>query len=134
MENFLKKSEIREILLPVFEKNRRSILFGYLFGSAASSKQTPLSDVDIAISVMDERGFSFSDKLAFHADCCRVLKTSAVDVVVLNKMKNIMLLDEIVRGGFVLWDEEPAIREFFDLNIMHKCMDFSHQHQMIFGV
>jgi hypothetical protein len=38
-------------------------------------------------------------RLELYADCCRVLKRNEVDVVMVNKAKNLFLMDEIVRNG-----------------------------------
>ena len=45
---------------------------------------------------------------SLYADFCRALKRNDVDVVVLNIAVNLMLLDEIVRYGVVIYDADPT--------------------------
>ena len=59
----------------------------YLFGSYAKGKQTPVSDIDLAILL--DRGFPpgryFEKKLELLAITTSVLKTDEVDLVILNE-------------------------------------------------
>lgn len=127
--------DIRDALLPVFEKYKNKIVFAYLFGSASKETGYPPGDVDIAVFLSPEgRRSSFDVKLALYADFCRALKRNDVDVVVLNTAKNLMLLDEIVRYGVLLQDNAPDRREDFELKILHQAIDFKQQRLAVMGV
>ena len=67
-------------------------------------------------------------------DFCRVLKRNDIDVVVLNTTTNIVLLDEIIRGGIVLVDRDIDLREEFEQKILHQAMDFKEQRIVFLGV
>ena len=122
-------------MLPVFEKYKNKVIFGYLFGSAAQKTAYPPRDVDIAIFLSREgKKSAFDVKLSLYADFCRALKRNDVDVVVLNIAVNLMLLDEIVRYGVVLYDADPKAREEFELKIQHQAIDFKNQRLAIMGV
>lgn len=119
---------IKELLVPVFEKYKSHLLFAYLFGSAANDSQTPLSDIDIAVFLTDDRKESFfNTKLSMHADLCRILKRDDIDIVVLNTATNIILLEQIVNNGTVLHDTDVDLRKEFEQKIMHRAIEFREQ-------
>ena len=128
MENDLTKE-----LKVFFEKHRDQVLFAYLFGSAARGDQTALSDVDIAVYIAKETTDAFDARLSLHADLCRALKRNDVDVVVLNTATNLILLDEVVRTGKVLYDGAPGVRAEFELRIRHQAIDFKYQRAALMG-
>lgn len=55
-------------------------------------------------------------------------------MVVLNTTKNIVLLDEIIRGGIVLVDRDIELREAYEQRILHQAMDFKEQRIVFLGV
>ncbi len=126
---------IKDILLPVFEKYKDMVVFAYLFGSASQDTAHPLSDIDIAVFLSgQERESYFDAKLSLYADFCRALRRDDIDVIVLNTTTNIMLLDEIIRHGLVLYDRDSNVRESFDIKILHQAIDFKEQRLTIMGV
>ncbi|MBI4654799.1 MAG: nucleotidyltransferase domain-containing protein [Nitrospirae bacterium] len=127
--------DIKESLTPIFEKYRGLVVFAYLFGSAALKETTPLSDIDIAVYFGDVKERALFDlKFSFQADVCRALKRSDVDVLVLNTARNIVVLDEIIRKGILLFDEDKGLREDFELTVLHRTIDFKTQRLAIIGV
>ncbi len=128
-------NSIKEKLLPLFSKYNGNVLFAYLFGSAAQGNMSPLSDVDLAVFLSRQNEGSYFDiKCSLYADFCRVLKRNDIDVVVLNTTTNIVLLDEIIRGGIVLVDRDIDLREEFEQKILHQAMDFKEQRITFLGV
>ncbi len=125
---------IRNAVLPVFEKYRDKIIFAYLFGSVAEAETSPLSDVDIAVFLSGTKESFFDIKLSLYADFCRALKRSDVDVVILNTAANIILLDEIIRYGLVVYDSNTELREDFELKVLHQAIDFKGQRLAIIGI
>ena len=110
-------------------------MFAYLFGSVAQDNMSPLSDVDLAVFLSRQNEKSYFDiKCSLYADFCRVLKRNDIDVVVLNTTTNIVLLDEIIRGGIVLVDRDIDLREEFEQKILHQAMDFKEQRIVFLGV
>ncbi|MFQ5686371.1 MAG: nucleotidyltransferase domain-containing protein [Candidatus Scalindua sp.] len=128
-------NSIKKKLLPLFSKYNGNVLFAYLFGSVAQGNMSPLSDVDLAVFLSRQNEKSYFDiKCSLYADFCRVLKRDDIDVVVLNTTTNIVLLDEIIRGGIVLVDRDIDLREEFEQKILHQAMDFKEQRITFLGV
>ena len=120
-------------LTPVFNKHPK-IAFAYLFGSVATEEQTLLSDVDIAIFHYPDVNFSFDNTLQFQGDCCRVLKRDDVDVLVLNKTSNLILLDDVIRKGRIILNKDPQLLDDFELKTLHLVCDFKYQRNKEMGV
>jgi predicted nucleotidyltransferase len=127
--------EIRAALMPVFEKYAGKVSFAYLFGSTAKGEIRPSSDVDIAVFFRHESAvFLFDLRLSLHADACRALKRSDVDVLALNTTRNIVILDEIVRNGLLLFEDDPEARTEFEVSVLHDAIDFKTQRYAVIGV
>ncbi len=135
MSERISTTTIKEILLPVFKKQKGSLMFAYLFGSTVSDDDTPLSDIDIAVFLGNDQKDSYSGiKLSLHADFCRALKNDNVDIVVLNTARNIILLDRIVRDGIVLFDTDTDFRKEYEQKILHRAIDFKDHRMAIMHV
>jgi len=120
-------------LKPVFETH--NVVFAYLFGSYATNEASKVSDIDIAVYVKDVNNESlFDKKLSVHIDTCRVLETDNIDIVILNNTHNLMLLNEIIRNGIVIYDTNSALREEYEINIIHKAIDFKTQRLINIGI
>lgn len=127
--------EIAELLEPVFQKYKDDLVFCYLFGSAVQNKLGPLSDIDVAAFLQERtKEEHFRTRLSLHADLCRALKRDTVDLIMLNNVTNLMLLDEIVRGGLVLVDSNRGMRMEFECRVLHRVLDFKSQRTAIMGV
>jgi predicted nucleotidyltransferase len=102
-----------------------NVVFGYLFGSYATNEQTTSSDVDIALYLKDT---SFDSQLQITYELSKLLKKN-VDLVVLNKAKNIYLLENILKDGIILKDDEKR----FDFEIVkeHDILDYKVFRKMI---
>jgi uncharacterized protein len=128
-------NKIKNVLPPVFEKYGDVVTFAYLFGSTVRSTTYPSGDIDIAVFLSPKGCRSaFDIKLSLHADMCRALKRNDVDALVLNTTINLMLLDEIVRHGVVIYDANPDAREEYELKILHQTIDFKTQRLAMMGV
>jgi len=125
--------ELSATLTPVFTKH--NIIFAYLFGSIVNNESTPTSDIDIAVyckGVMDDS--VFEKKLSLHLDICRTLKIDNVDIIVLNKTTNLMLIDEVIRNGILLYDTDTSLREKYEYFMIHKAIDFKTQRLYTMGI
>ena len=71
--------EIKRKLAPIFEKHK--VALGYLFGSYAHGRVTPLSDIDIAVVFSDKvpEGKQFDLELSLMAD---------IEILVEKEMEN----------------------------------------------
>ena len=124
---------IKKLLEPVFKKHIE-ILSAYLFGSCAGGDETALSDIDLAIFIENPISFSLTDKLSVHADCCRALKRNDLDLVVLNQTKNLILLEQIIRKGIIIWNKNSPLFDDFELKTLHLAQDFKYQRHREMGV
>lgn len=126
--------DVIKTLRRCLEERRDQVLFAYLFGSLVERKDGPLSDVDVAVFLTDEFASSHFDvKLSLLADFCRALGRNDVDVVVLNRTRNRMLLDGIIRRCVVLLDQDPRLRADFELKALHRAIDFKTQRAAVMG-
>lgn len=105
--------------------------FAYLFGSTPLGLSRPTSDIDIAVYLNIKP--SLDNELNLHLFLVREMKTDEIDLVVLNTAKNIMLMDEIVRKGIVVYDGNPSLREKFELSVIHQGIDFKEQRKVLIG-
>lgn len=108
-------------------KDMSNVEFGYLFGSYADGSFTKKSDVDVAVYLRD---FSFDEQLSVSFELSRVLKKD-VDLVVLNSVKNIYLLDNILQKGILIKDGE--LRIDFELKKHHQIIDFKEFKKRIYA-
>ena len=126
---------IKAALAPVFEKMRGRIAAAYLFGSTASGQAGPLSDIDLAVLLTGgDFGASADIRLDLYADCCRALKRNDIDIVVLNKAKNLFLLDDVVHNGVLLFYSDTALREEFEVMVRHDFIEFREHRMKVMGV
>jgi len=124
---------MNEIIREVLQQNV-DVLFAYLFGSMAQGQDGPRSDIDIALYFAEDVSDHFERGLTIHGELCRKLKTDRVDVILLNKAHNLMLIDEIIRQGTVILDRNKKAREDFEISHLHRAMDFKQQRLSIIGV
>ncbi len=103
----------------ILETNK-TVKFAYLFGSYAEDTQTEKSDIDIAVYLRDS---SLDMRLELHHQLEKALKKD-VDLVVLNGVKNIYLLENILHKGIVLVDHES--RALFEVKKQHEIIDFKN--------
>lgn len=96
----------------------RNVLFAYLFGSYATETQTMSSDIDVAVYLRD---VTLDMQLQITYELSKIMKKD-VDLVVLNSVKNIYLLEEIIKNGVVIKDD--TLRFDFELKGQHDVFDF----------
>lgn len=127
--------EIRNVLSSVFEHYQDKVIFAYIFGSMVQETPYPAKDIDIAVFFQQGSLESYIDsRLSLYADICRALKTNDVDLVILNTTTNLMLMEEIVRNGDILYDKRPDLRMDFELKILHQVIDFREQRYVTMGI
>jgi len=126
-------AQIAQTLESVFT-SKPAVLAAVLFGSQATGDNTNRSDVDIAVYVKDPANFSFRERLALHADCCRALQRNDVDVVVMNQLNNLILLEHIIREGKEIYVLDRVPFDIFTVTKLHQVIDFRHQRKKAMGV
>jgi predicted nucleotidyltransferase len=99
------------------------VKFAYLFGSIASGKAGPLSDLDMAI-YLDRRLDSFKYRLQLMERLARLLKSEKFDLVVLNSAP-VVLKYEVVKNGVILKDDRPR-RVMFETAVLQEYLDTAY--------
>ena len=105
--------------------SNKEIIFAYLFGSYANDTHHPNSDVDIAIYLKND---TLDTLLQINYEISKLLKKDA-DIIVLNKAKNIYLLENIINNGIILKDAPQRVD--FELIKQHQILDFKAFKKMI---
>ena len=123
-------SQIAHNVRPLFPKltayfaAHRDVEFAYIFGSYGIEKETPMSDVDIAVSlkqiVPQDRYFDL--RLEFMSDIVQILKTNEVDVIILNNA-DLILAYHTVSSRKLLFERDPAIRIVYETRILDRYFD-----------
>ncbi len=121
--------EISQKLSPVWE-SFPEVRFAYLFGSFAAGKAGPLSDLDLAVYL---EPYSHGRFLDLYAACCRALKRNDLDLVVLNRTENLILLENIIREGKLLFERDRGARFEFEVETLHLALDFREMRRQILG-
>lgn len=98
------------------------IQFAYLFGSAASGRMTPASDVDIAI-FLEPSSDEFAAMLDVLAVASKHLGTDRLDVVVLNSAP-LSLAGRVLVGRRVIVDRLPFARQRYESLLIREFADF----------
>lgn len=122
-------------LAPIFSGYCQDIIAVYLFGSMAKGQASPSSDIDIAVLVRTRDKYDAAAlRFRLYADLSRKLKRNDIDIVLLNRSGNLILNDEIVRHGKLLYSTDDVAREEYELKTVHECADFKFQRRYAMGV
>jgi len=111
------KKELCDIL-----KLNSNIKFGYLFGSFASNIQHKNSDIDIALYFKD--GIDMFDEILKVHHQLEIKLNKQIDIVNLNEIKNIYLLEDILKNNILLKDSLDDSRIMFEIYKHHQVLDF----------
>lgn len=102
------------------------IKLAYFFGSRATGEAGPLSDYDFAFYLDEKDSLKrFDLRLKLMDKIGALLKTDAVDVVIINDVESLDLKYNIIQDGILLYSQEPyqilveprILNEYFDFNI-----------------
>ncbi|HHT9125754.1 MAG TPA: type VII toxin-antitoxin system MntA family adenylyltransferase antitoxin [Candidatus Brocadiia bacterium] len=104
------------------------ISFAYLFGSKVKNKESYRSDWDIAVYIKDEileknpvwQKFDIENRLSI------VLKTDAVDVVILNYIDNPLFGFEIITKGILILNRDDELRVAFEGEALGRYQDWQY--------
>ncbi len=114
------KNKIAQIL-----QKADNVVFAYLFGSYAKGEEQKGSDVDIALFLRD-------DSLDRELDLMHELQKNIdkeIDMVVLNRTKNMYLIDAILREGIVLKDDPQRLE--YEVRKEHEIIDYKYFKSLI---
>ena len=126
MIKYTKLPENIEFLLTNAEaylKSRSDVVFAYLFGGLAKKTPIPLSDVDIAIYLLE--GVDIVEKrMEILGKLMMLLETDEIDLVILNTAP-LTLKMKIMENKKVIVDNAPFLRYSYESLTMRKYFDFS---------
>jgi len=101
------------------------VVLGYVFGSYARSKMTPLSDVDVAVvfgeEVPDKEQFDQGIKIA--GDVRRLLEIDRVDVINLNTAISPLLKHRAVIRGYRVLEFDQSTRIELEKSVLQEYED-----------
>lgn len=106
------------------------VVFAYLFGGLARGRVSPLSDVDIAIYMVEDAEIT-QEKLEILGKLNEILKTDEVDLVILNTAP-LPLAARIIKNKIILVDKMPFKRHAFESLVIREYFDFSRKELDIF--
>ncbi len=106
------------------------VVFAYLFGGLARGGISSLSDVDIAIYMVDGADV-VQEKLEILGKLNELLKTDEIDLVILNTAP-LPLAARTIKNKIILTDKMPFTRHAFESLILREYFDFSRKEMDIF--
>jgi predicted nucleotidyltransferase len=124
-----------ETLKKIFHEQQHHFMFVYLFGSRARKDHSESSDLDIAVYVKENIKQDYFDiKSDLYLKLSRVLKINHIDIVVMNQCRNLMLLDNIITHGQLIYEKDQSARIDYEQKISHNAIDFKDQRKRVMGV
>ena len=108
-----------------FISKQKYIQLSYLFGSSATGKTGPLSDIDIALYLnpnLSRKQF-FMKELLLRSELGKILKTNKlIDVVIMNETP-VSLNFEIIKHGKIIFERNRDLRINIETEIMSRYLD-----------
>jgi predicted nucleotidyltransferase len=120
--NKVKKSQAQ--LNEVFKKYAAE--YAYLYGSQVTGNTNKESDFDFAVMLSNELSDEqrFKVRLKLMSEISRILKTDAIDLIILNDVHSIFLKFVVIKEGLLIFDQCPSERIDFELKTMNEYYDF----------
>lgn len=113
-----------EMLEDIF-KDYPYIASAYLFGSHASGKTGPMSDVDIAVLLKEPypMGKDLIHKMDYLAFKIEMVLKKDVDIVEMNK-QGLIFQYNVLRTGKLIYDADPEFRAIYVSRLISSYCDF----------
>lgn len=100
-----------------FFTSRAEVLAVYLFGSHATGKAGPLSDIDLAFfidfSFIDEKDFPYGYQSFLITELMKLLGTNDVDAIILNTAPPLLKFQVLKYGEVIFCRSESRRLEFY---------------------
>lgn len=97
----------------------------YLFGTAATGKLRPNSDIDVALLLAEP--YTHEELETIHTKVLSDIEAAfqrEADVQILNTLKHLPLIQEIIARGIVICDRNPEARKAFVVKKNLEYIDF----------
>lgn len=107
------------------------IVAAYLFGSVLTGKMNPMSDVDVALLLQEHVSLQRELSLAFDvmSDIQKIFHREG-DVKVLNRIKDLPFLHEVLSKGKLIYERDSAIHRDFVARTVIDYLDFKPAHEI----
>jgi hypothetical protein len=111
------------------------IVTAYLYGTAASGKLRPNSDIDVAILLTDPSSDEENISVETHLICdLEAAFHREADVKTLNRLEPLPLIHEILSKGVLLVDRDPETRRTFAAKKNLEYLDFLPHYERILKI
>jgi hypothetical protein len=107
----------------------------YLYGTGATGKVRPNSDIDVAIMLSEP--FSEKEMASVHTNVICDIEAAfhrEADVKILNHIEHLPLLQEIISKGIVLVDRNPRRRRAFAVKKNLEYLDFLPHYERMLNI
>jgi predicted nucleotidyltransferase len=125
--------EATDRLTPLFA-GRTEVLAAYIFGSLASGRTRPNSDIDVAV-LLDQAAMKHAP-LSYRADLIAEagaeLETFEVDVVILNNAPP-ALAHNVITKGKLIFERSRSARIAFQVRNLNRFLDLEPMHRIQVG-
>lgn len=116
----LEKRAIEQHLRKLFEE--KEVLLGYLFGSFAKGEESPSSDIDIAVLLLEENPSLFQELVV---GIRKTLGTERFELVILNQVPPLFAFEVVAEGVVVYARDEETLNDF-EMNTIRKFQDTAY--------
>lgn len=107
------------------------VLFAYLFGGLSGGEQKPLSDIDLAVYLVNVDNLA-ETKLALFEGLSELFGTPEIDLVILNTAP-VSLAGRILQKRQLLVDKEPFRRHRYESLTLREFFDFRKKEEDLFA-
>jgi predicted nucleotidyltransferase len=108
-------------------ESQKTVKFAYLFGSRATGKAGPLSDLDIGV-YLDGRVNPLTYRLKLLENLVRITNNENIEIVVLNTAPP-LLNYEVIRHNHIIKDNVPR-RVIFETEVLRDYLDTIYLRQI----
>jgi len=109
-------------------RGRDGLVAAYLYGSFGTSRQTPLSDLDLALVFAREGAPDFDQELALRSEILAILGEDDVSITLLHRSDPIFQYEVLSTGRLILCTDEAALADF-TAEVLHRHADFAIDHE-----
>lgn len=112
-------------VLTRFFQRQPQVVSAYLFGSQATGRAGPLSDIDVAVILTEEaqRGDDVHEREALlHVELMKALRTDKVDLVFLHEAGP-FLAHRVIRDGRRVYVRDELLDQRFRVHVVQQYLD-----------
>ena len=107
----------------------------YLYGSAAANRLRHNSDLDVALLLAEP--YTADELAAVHAQIISEVEAAfqrEADVKILNELEHLPLVQNIIAGGRLFYDRQPAQRKAFAVKKNLEYLDFLPHYERMLNI